>query len=91
MSNIKKFNGETMCASEYYYDVQPDAWDDMLYPEAIKDRQKRSWDLFCKLQTQANELPMNKPLPEELSLRINKTRRAFEDNKQLCDEKSLII
>lgn len=91
MGDLKQFEGRTIYASEYYYGCQPDAWDNMLYPDAIIDRRDKAWELFCELYTERHVLPYSEDINEEKALRLRKVRIAYEDNKQLCDEKSLII
>ena len=95
MSNIKKFNGETMYASEYYYGAKPDAWDLMLYPDAIKDRRDKANAIhkyyvdreFAEYRSDFNGVK----LTAEERVRLVAVGKAYSLNKKLCDEKSLII
>jgi len=89
--NIKHYKGQTLTASEYYYDCAPDTWDNMLYPDAIKDRRDRAWALFVQLYKESEDKPRNREVPIELANRLRKVTKAHSDNKQLCDEKSLVI
>ena len=89
--NVMKYNGKTMTASEYYYDCTYDVWDKMFYPEAIIDRKYRAWKLFTKLYNESQTYPMTQELPIELSTRMRKVKKAFDDNQRLVDEKNLII
>jgi hypothetical protein len=89
--NIKMYNGQEMSASEYYYDCAFDTWDKMLYPEAIIDRKNRAWELFRKLYKESMSIPMNQEIPLDLSRRMKKAKKAFDDNSKLAEEKFLIL
>ena len=93
--NIKHFGGETIYASEYYYDCKPDAWDSMLYPEAIRDRKEKAQKLYAHyVDRQFAEYKSDfngTKLTTEEHARMRATSKAYELNKKLCDEKTLII
>lgn len=83
-NNMKHFNGKTMTASEYYYGVPADSWDTMTYPEAIQDRYQRVQKLYFKLCKLPN-------VAYDDQVRYHKITKAYNDCKQLVDERSLII
>ena len=87
--NIKHLDGVSMTASEYYYETPADTWDDMKYPEAIKDRYQRVSKLYYRLLKEEMNDP--KELTWDWKIRYFKVEQAFKDNKQLLDERSLLI
>ncbi len=80
-----------MTGSMYYYNTTPDTWDQMLYPEAIIDRKNKAQILFEALYLESINRPLTEEIPEYLKTRLRKVKKAFDDNKKLCDEKSIII
>jgi len=89
MDNLINLNGRTLTASEYYYDCTPDTWDNMLYPDAIKDRAKRAKELYFKLYKKREEFKGEQPFEEQV--RLFKVEKAYKDTRQIVDERDLII
>ena len=75
--------------TEYYYDCQPEVWDNMLYPEAILDRRDRSRDLYFALLKE--EMEYKKVLPFDKRTRLWKVEKAYRDNQKLLDERTTVI
>jgi hypothetical protein len=72
--------------SRYYYDCDFHVWDDMLYPDAIKDRAKRAKELYFELLGTCDF-----KMSYEEQIRLGKVYKAWKDNEKLIDERSLII
>lgn len=85
--NIKHLNGQSLTASEYYYGCQANTWDNMLYPDAIKDRYDRVKILYFELYKEST----NPHRSWDDEIRFFKVKKAFDDTKQLLDERTLII
>jgi hypothetical protein len=82
MANLIQHNNKTLTASEYYYGVPYNFWDNMLYQEAIKDRYKRVKEIYFNL------------LDTELKtfddkIRFHKVEKAMKDCKEILDERGL--
>lgn len=89
--NEMNYHGKNITASEYYYNCNPNAWDNMLYPEAIKNRKEMAWKLFGELFEESKTYPLTQELPIELTTRMRKVKKAYDDNTRLVDEKSLVL
>jgi len=82
--NLINYNNKTMTASEYYYGVGYDHWDNMLYPEALKDRYKRVKKIYFEM--------LDKPLNTfDTKIRFHKIEKAVKDCKELLDERGIVI
>ena len=90
MSNLMTLNGETVSASQYYYGCDVHTWDNMLYPDAIKDRRDKALELYMKLYDAQKGMKYNDVKFED-RVRMFKVEKAVKDTKQLCDERNLIL
>ena len=79
----------SMTASEYYYGVTFDAWENLTYFDAIKKRRDLARDLYYKLYEEQNKSKTE--LSFEKRKRLWKVEKAFKDNQKLLDEKDGII
>ena len=82
--NIINYNNKTITASEYYYGVPYDYWDQMLYPEAIKDRYKKVIKIYFDLLDTPQETFDDK-------IRFHKVEKAMKDARELLDERGIVI
>ncbi len=82
--NVKHLNGRSLTASEYYYDCPSDTWDNMNYRDAIEDRYERAKQLYFKLYNSSQDT-------FDDQVRFHKVQKAYNDTKQLLDERSLVI
>jgi len=87
--NLIDLNGKTLTASEYYYDCTADTWDNMLYPDAIKDRARRAKELYFKLYKKREEYKGEQPFEDQV--RFFKVEKAYNLASQIVAERDLII
>ena len=86
---MKQLDSKTVTESEYYYQCPFDTWDQMSYPQALVDRNKRvkeTWEMLYQ-----DQIKNGKNWTFDQKVRFFKVEKAVKDNQQLIDERSNLI